>query len=133
MFELHPRIVADTAFVMDWPLCRVLLMNDSTYPWLVLVPRQPGIVEITDLSPEDQLALMGEITQASTRLRGLTAPHRINIAALGNMVAQLHVHVIARFTHDPAWPKPVWGAVPTVPYAPDALEAKLAELRTILA
>ena len=133
MFELHPRIIADTAFIMDWPLCRVLLMNDSTYPWLVLVPRQQGIVEITDLSPEDQLALMGEITNASKILRGVTTPHRINVAALGNMVAQLHVHVIARFTDDPAWPKPVWGAVPTTPYTPEALDSRLAELRTALA
>ena len=132
MFELHPRIIADTAFIMDWPLCRVLLMNDSTYPWLVLVPRQKGIAEITDLPPEDQLALMGEITKASKILRGATAPHRINVAALGNVVAQLHVHVIARFTDDPAWPKPVWGAVPTVAYTPDALKAKLAELREVL-
>ena len=132
MFELHPRLIAETVTVTDWPLCRVLLMNDSTYPWLVLVPRQKDVAEITDLSPEDQLVLMGEIAKASTALRALTSPHRINVAALGNMVAQLHVHVIARFTDDPAWPKAVWGAVPTVPYTPDALEAKLAELRAAL-
>jgi diadenosine tetraphosphate (Ap4A) HIT family hydrolase len=132
MFELHPRLTAETVTVTDWPLCRVLLMNDSTYPWLVLVPRQRNIAEITDLSPDDQLVLMNEIAKASSALRALASPHRINVAALGNMVAQLHVHVIARFTDDPAWPKAVWGAVPTAPYTPDALEAKLAELRAAL-
>ena len=132
MFELHPRLIAETVTVMDWPLCRVLLMNDSTYPWLVLVPRQKDIAEITDLSPQDQLVLMAEIAKASTGLRALTTPHRINVAALGNMVAQLHVHVIARFTDDPAWPKAVWGAAPTVNYTADTLAAKLAELRDVL-
>jgi diadenosine tetraphosphate (Ap4A) HIT family hydrolase len=132
MFDLHPRLIAETVTVVDWPLCRVLLMNDAAYPWLVLVPRQKDIAEITDLSPEDQLVLMGEIAKASTALRALVSPHRINVAALGNMVAQLHVHVIARFTDDPAWPKAVWGAVPCVNYTADALAAKLTELRSVL-
>lgn len=132
MFEMNPRIQADTVPVTEWPLCRVLLMNDSNYPWLLLVPRRAGAVEITDLAPEDQNALLGEITRASAALRRAVTPHRINIAALGNVVAQLHVHVIARDTGDPAWPKPVWGAVPTVPYTVEALERRLAELRAVL-
>jgi len=132
MFEMNPRIQADTVPVTEWPLCRVLLMNDSNYPWLLLVPRRAGVVEITDLAPEDQNALLGEITRASAALRRAVTPHRINIAALGNVVAQLHVHVIARDTGDPAWPKPVWGAVPTVPYTVEALERRLAELRAVL-
>lgn len=132
MFEMNPRIQADTVPVTEWPLCRVLLMNDSNYPWLLLVPRRAGVVEITDLAPEDQNALLGEITRASAALRRAVTPHRINIAALGNVVAQLHVHVIARDTGDPAWPKPVWGAVPAVPYTAEALEARLAELRAVL-
>jgi len=132
MFELNPRIQADTVPVTEWPLCRVLLMNDSNYPWLVLVPRQAGVVEITDLAAQDQHALLDEITRASTALRRAVAPHRINIAALGNVVAQLHVHVIARETDDAAWPKPVWGAVPAVPYAPGTLETRLAALRAVL-
>ncbi len=132
MFELNPRIQADTVPVTEWPLCRVLLMNDSNYPWLLLVPRRADVVEITDLAPEDQNALLGEITRASTALRRAVTPHRINIAALGNVVAQLHVHVIARNTDDAAWPKPVWGAVPAQPYTPEALERRLAELRAVL-
>lgn len=132
MFELHPRIAADTIAVTDWPLSRVLLMNDRTYPWLVLVPARAGVVEITDLTDADRHALLDEIARASLALRRLVSPHRINIAALGNVVAQLHVHVIARFTDDPAWPKPVWGTVPAAPYSPDALERRLAELRAAL-
>lgn len=132
MFDLNPRIIADTVPVTDWPLCRVLLMNDSTYPWLLLVPRRTGVVELTDLAPEDQHTLLDEIARASTALRRAMSPHRINIAALGNVVAQLHVHVIARNTDDPSWPKPVWGAVPAVPYTPEALEQRLAALRAVL-
>lgn len=129
MFEMNPRIVADTVFLTDWTLCRVLLMNDSTYPWLLLVPRRDGVVEITDLDAPDRLILMEEIARASTALRQATSPHRINIAALGNVVAQLHVHVIARETADAAWPKPVWGAAPPQPYTPEALEQRLSQLR----
>ena len=132
MFELNPRIEADTVPVTEWPLCRMLLMNDSTYPWLLLVPRRAGVVEITDLAPGDRQTLLDEIARASTALRQAVAPHRINIAALGNVVAQLHVHVIARNTDDAAWPKPVWGAVPAQPYAPEALEKRLAQLRAAL-
>lgn len=130
MFTLHPRLRADTAPVADWPLCRVLLMNDSSYPWLILVPRRDGIAEITDLVPADQLILMREIAAASSGLRALVSPDRINVAALGNMVPQLHVHVIARFTADPAWPRPVWGAVPPVPYGD--IGARAAEMGAAL-
>lgn len=132
MFILHPRLTADTASLADWPLCRVLLVNDAAYPWLILVPRRAGAVEITDLTPPDQAVLMAEIADASARLRALAAPDRINVAALGNMVAQLHVHVIARFTTDAAWPGPVWGAAPAIPYSPTALERRVADLRTAL-
>ncbi len=132
MFILHPRLTDDTATLADWPLCRVLLMNDSSYPWLILVPRRTGISEITELAPADQSLLMSEIARASARLRAHVSPDRINVAALGNMVAQLHVHVIARFAGDAAWPKPVWGVVPTIPYESDALERRVAELRAAL-
>lgn len=132
MFEINSRILADTVPVTQWPLCSVLLMNDSTYPWLLLVPRRDGVVEITDLEPQDRVALLDEIARASTALRQAVSPHRINIAALGNVVAQLHVHVIARNTDDAAWPKPVWGAVPARPYGPEELEARLAQLRAVL-
>ena len=132
MFELHPKLAADTLFVTDWPLCRVLLMNDSTYPWLILVPRRPDIAELTDLEAADQMTLTAEIARASLALRGLVLPHRINIGALGNVVAQLHVHVIARFTDDPAWPRPVWGTLPGAPYGEEAQKEALARLRDIL-
>lgn len=132
MFEINPRIRADTVPVAEWPLCSVLLMNDSTYPWLLLVPRREGVVEITDLPPEDQHALLDEIARASKALRQAVSPHRINVAALGNVVAQLHVHVIARDTDDASWPRPVWGAVPARPYGPEELEARLTELRAVL-
>lgn len=122
-FDLHPQLAADGLFLVDWPLCRVLRMNDRTYPWLILVPRQPGIREIIDLSEADQQRLMREIAQASTVLKTLRRPHKINVAALGNMVPQLHVHVIGRDENDPAWPKPVWGVAPTNPFPP--LEAEM--------
>jgi diadenosine tetraphosphate (Ap4A) HIT family hydrolase len=133
MFDLHPRIAADTMAITEWPLCRVLLMNDSTYPWLILVPRRDGAVEITDLEGAERHVLTDEIARASLALRRAFSPDRINVAALGNVVPQLHVHVIARFTGDAAWPRPVWGAVPTVPYAPATLEERLAVLRPALA
>ena len=122
-FDLHPQLAADGLFLADWPLCRVLRMNDRSYPWLILVPRLAGAREIIDLSSEDQQRLMLEIARASTALKTLRRPHKINVAALGNMVPQLHVHVIGRDESDPAWPKPVWGAVPANPFPP--LEAEM--------
>lgn len=132
MFDLHPRIAADTLPAAEWPLCRVLLMNDSSYPWLLLVPRRAGVVEITDLDEADRHVLLDEIARASTALRAAFAPHRINVAALGNVVAQLHVHVIARETDDPAWPRPVWGAAPTRPYTEVEAAERLERLRPFL-
>ena len=132
MFELHPRLGADTTPLTDWALCRVLLMNDAGYPWLILVPRRSAISEITELTAPDQSLLMSEIAQASARLRAHVSPDRINVAALGNVVAQLHVHVIARFIGDAAWPRPVWGAAPATPYSPDALERRVAEFKAAL-
>lgn len=126
MFALHPRLTADTAPVTDWPLCRVLLLDDRTYPWLVLVPRRPAIAEIGELDPADRATLIEEIARASAVLRATLSPERINVAALGNVVPQLHVHLIARFTTDPAWPRPVWGAVPASPYGAEALAAEAA-------
>lgn len=111
------------------PLSDVLLMDDVNYPWLILVPRITGAVEWVDLSPADQHRLLDEVTLAGGALRHLHAPDKLNIAALGNVVAQLHVHVIARFAGDAAWPKPVWGAVPARRY--DA--GKLADVVNLLA
>jgi len=127
-FSLHPQLAADTTPVGDLPLSRVLLMNDANFPWLILVPRLPAVTEIIDLEENAQLQLTAEIAQASAALRNLTTCDKLNIAALGNVVPQLHVHVIARRRSDIAWPKPVWGVAAAEPYAPAAREALVAAL-----
>jgi diadenosine tetraphosphate (Ap4A) HIT family hydrolase len=116
MFSLHPRLAADTRPVTDLPLCRVLLMNDRTYPWLILVPRRPDIREMHRLTGPDQAQLLVELMTVSRVLETHTGALKMNVAALGNMVPQLHIHVVARFEGDAAWPAPVWGKVPAVPY-----------------
>jgi diadenosine tetraphosphate (Ap4A) HIT family hydrolase len=115
-FDLHPRLEADTAFVADWRLSRVLVMNDARYRWLVLVPRRADAVELFDLKAADRARLMEEVSAAGRMLRDLTGAAKINVGALGNLVPQLHVHVVARSLGDPAWPGPVWGHSPAVPY-----------------
>src|SRR5258707_1028420 len=97
---LHPHLERDTVAAGDLPLCRVLVMDDANYPWLILVPRRPGIVEITDLGRSDQTALMRDIDRAARALKSVTDCDKLNIAALGNSVPQLHVHIIARFKVD---------------------------------
>jgi diadenosine tetraphosphate (Ap4A) HIT family hydrolase len=132
-WALDPLLERDTQTVGDMPLCRVLLINDATYPWLLLVPRRPETGEITDLGYIEQAQLMGEITEASRTLKAMTGCDKINVAALGNVVAQLHVHIIARSRGDAAWPKPVWGVVPARAYEPDAAQALIGRLRQRLA
>jgi len=122
MFELHPKLFADTVAVAEWPLSRVLLMNERTYPWLILVPRRAAIAEIGELDAADRAQLIEEIARLSDIVRTRLSPDRINVAALGNVVPQLHVHVIARFKGDPAWPRPVWGAQPPVPFTDGELD-----------
>ncbi len=109
MFTLHPQLEGDTFPICALSLCEVRLMNNAFFPWLILVPRMPGAREIIDLPTRDRAMLMEEIAQASEVLQQFYAPHKLNVAALGNKVEQLHVHVIARFTSDNAWPEPVWG------------------------
>jgi diadenosine tetraphosphate (Ap4A) HIT family hydrolase len=104
-------------------------MNDANYPWLVLVPRKPGLVEVIDLGEGEQTQLIREVTQAARALREITECHKLNIAALGNMVPQLHVHIIARFRHDAAWPNPVWGRAKAKAYGCEALESFTNALR----
>jgi diadenosine tetraphosphate (Ap4A) HIT family hydrolase len=128
-WTLDPVLERDTVAVGDRPLCRVLLSRDANYPWLLLVPRRPGAIETTDLDSAEQTQLMSEISNASRALKALTACDKINIAAIGNVVPQLHVHVIARFRSDAAWPKPVWNAAPPREYEIGALQRLLAELR----
>ncbi|HEY6833465.1 MAG TPA: HIT family protein [Pseudolabrys sp.] len=129
---LHPQLAADTVPVGDLPLSRVLLANDANYPWLILVPRRPALTEIIDLEENAQIQLLGEIAAASSALKNLTACDKLNIAAIGNVVAQLHVHVIARSRSDAAWPKPVWGASAATVYDPAMREALIGDLRLAL-
>jgi diadenosine tetraphosphate (Ap4A) HIT family hydrolase len=131
-WSLHPQLAHDTVPVGELALARVLAMNDANYPWLVLVPRRPGAVEIVDLDEPDRMALMIEIAQTSTALKSLTRCDKLNVAAIGNVVPQLHVHVVARRKDDPAWPRPVWGAVPARPYVVAELQAFVLALRGAL-
>jgi diadenosine tetraphosphate (Ap4A) HIT family hydrolase len=115
-FALDPRLAADTVEVGDLALCRVLLMDDARFPWLILVPRRPDVSEITDLSEADAADLWRETRIATGVMQALSKPDKVNMGALGNVVAQLHVHVIGRFRSDPAWPGPVWGFETRKPY-----------------
>jgi diadenosine tetraphosphate (Ap4A) HIT family hydrolase len=131
-WSLHPQLAADTVSVGDLALSRVLLANDANYPWLILVPRQAGLVEIIDLNDSRRLALMDEIAGAAGALKSITDCDKLNVAALGNQVPQLHVHVIARRHSDKAWPKPVWGAAPPAAYNPAVRESLISALRRAL-
>jgi diadenosine tetraphosphate (Ap4A) HIT family hydrolase len=131
-FLLHPQLLADTHPVCELTLCSVRLMDDARFPWLILVPRQPFLRELVDLSSDDQLTLLREINRAGRVLQRLYRTDKLNVAALGNMVPQLHVHVISRRTDDDAWPKPVWGVGQTEPYSPGNLSQRLGELATAL-
>jgi diadenosine tetraphosphate (Ap4A) HIT family hydrolase len=126
-FTLHPRLAADTSFIADWPLCRVLLMEDARYFWLVLVPRLDSMTEITELSAQDRALLMEEIARAGQMIKG---DAKLNIGALGNLVPQLHLHVVARHPGDPAWPGPVWGHSPAVTYDDATRAARIALVRS---
>ena len=131
-WHLHPQLGEDTHPVVSWPLCELRLMDDANHPWLVLVPRVENAVEIIDLDATRQQQLMREIEQAS-RLLQVFRPYKLNVAALGNIVPQLHVHVIARYQDDIAWPKPVWGMAAAQPYPPEMLVERIDRLRTALA
>ena len=128
-WELDPLLERDTTPVGDMPLSRVLLIKDATYPWLLLVPRRHLAIEITDLDMIEQTQLMSEIAHASRVLKAHTGCNKINVAALGNVVSQLHVHIIARSRGDAAWPRPVWNVVPPKNYEPDARDKLVATLR----
>lgn len=127
MFTLDPRLQKDTIAIASLPLCELLLMNDANYPWLILVPRREGARELMELSAEDQLQFMQESNAISKLLQTQFAAEKLNVAALGNVVAQLHIHHVARFSSDAVWPKPVWGALPAVAYQEDKL-AEVIEL-----
>jgi diadenosine tetraphosphate (Ap4A) HIT family hydrolase len=129
---LHPQLAQDTVPVGDLALSRLLLANDANYPWLILVPRQAGLVEIIDLSDHHRLELMDEIAAAASALKAITECEKLNVAALGNQVPQLHVHVIARRHSDAAWPMPVWGAATPSAYHPAVRDGLIGALRRAL-
>lgn len=132
-FALDPRLQADTRSVAMLSLCELRLMDDARYPWLVLVPHRAGMVEVADLAEAEQAQLWREANQAAAALRAVAPCDKLNLGALGNIVRQLHLHVVARTEGDAAWPGPVWGSGAAVPYAADALAARLAALRQRLA
>lgn len=131
-FALDPRLAADTAFVADWGLSRVLLMNDARFPWLILVPRRAGLIEFDDLALDDQMRLLNEINRAMALLREIAPCDKLNIGALGNVVRQLHAHVVARRENDAAWPGTVWGSAAALRYAPAALDGFVQLIRNAL-
>lgn len=132
-FSLHARLATDTVRVGSFPLCEVLLMNDSHYPWIILVPRLADIREIHQLSEDAQQQLMRESVFVASVMQAHFKADKMNVAALGNMVPQLHIHHVARFAIDAAWPKPVWGVLPAEAYDEEALLLVLADLRRLLA
>jgi len=132
MFRLNERLAADTYEVGMLRLSRLLLSRDARFPWLILVPERAGMTGLHQLGPADRQLLMQEIVEASAALEALLSPARINVAALGNLVPQLHVHVIARFEADAAWPGPVWGQGEAEAYVPGAAESLIRRLRQTL-
>ena len=132
MFSLDPRLQQDTLTVGDFPLCRLLLMNDAQYPWFILVPRRADVSEVFDLDAADQLVLWQETTALAAALKDNFAADKMNVATLGNMVSQLHMHVIVRTREDAAWPAPVWGKLPAQPYSEAQLAEVMARLRSLL-
>ena len=131
-FHLDPRLSADCEFVVDLPISRLLLMNNASVPWFVLVPRVDEATEMTHLAMPVQHQLLAEVNQVTQLLEQLYQPQKLNIGALGNVVSQLHIHVIGRFHSDPAWPSPVWGNLPNNPYIASELPKMLDKIRQCL-
>jgi diadenosine tetraphosphate (Ap4A) HIT family hydrolase len=129
---LHPQLEVDTVAVGELALSRLVLARDANYPWLILVPRCGGVSEIIDLDEPGQVELTREIAVVCRALKVVVPCDKLNVAALGNMVPQLHVHIIARRRGDPAWPKPIWGVVPAREYEPAVLDRLIAALRDAL-
>jgi diadenosine tetraphosphate (Ap4A) HIT family hydrolase len=132
MFELHPQLKQDCLELGQFDLCRLLLMNESRFPWLILVPEREGITEIYQLSDADQWLLLRESSALARGLAEGFAADKLNIAAIGNLVPQLHVHHIVRYRNDAAWPAPVWGKFERLPYQDEALREVIAQLKSVL-
>ena len=131
-FELHPQLAQDCIPLGEFPLCRLLLINDANYPWFVLVPRRAGVSEIYHLSSEDQMQLMRESCFLAENLADTFAARKMNVASLGNMVPQLHLHHIVRFDNDPAWPGPVWGKLPASSYSAEQVRDIRTKLQILM-
>jgi diadenosine tetraphosphate (Ap4A) HIT family hydrolase len=129
-FNLDPRLAGDTVWVMDWALSTLRLMNDARFPWVILIPRRAEVHEFHDLGHGESLVLLQELQRASKGLQRIFSPDKINIGVLGNIVPQLHIHVVARRQSDAAWPGPVWGQAGPEPYSKQAQEAVIAALVT---
>ncbi|WP_295195003.1 HIT domain-containing protein [uncultured Brevundimonas sp.] len=125
-FEVAPAFEAGSVAVAEWPLCHVRLQDDARFPWLILLPRVDGAVELEDLSVEQRATLMEETVRAGALVRRLGAVEKLNVGAIGNVTAQLHVHVVGRRRDDSLWPDPVWGRGPVIPYAHDERARRLA-------
>src|SRR5690606_18898810 len=132
-YALHPQLAADSHPLASLELCALQLLDDSNYPWLVLVPRVAGARELLGRTPPQRASRVEAISRCERVLLVVFQPHKLNVAALGNLVPQRHVHVIARFEHDPAWPAPVWGRMAARPYAPEAVVGRVRELQAALA
>ena len=132
MFILHPQLADDGIVIGQFELSTLLLMNDRQFPWFILVPRREDVTEIFQLDQADRDQLMKESCWLAEALKDAFSAHKINIAALGNMVSQLHVHHIVRYREDPAWPAPVWGKLPAVAYTEEQLAECVARLQTVL-
>ena len=132
MFELDDRLEADTLEIGELSLCRVLLMNDAQYPWVILVPQRDNVREVFELSDADQHQLMIESNAVAKAMADHFKAEKMNVAALGNMVPQLHIHHIARFSNDVAWPKPVWGLHPPMVYGEAELAERISVLKRVL-
>ena len=131
-FNLDKRLSKDTVYICDLPLSKLLLMNDSNYPWFIVVPRIEEISEIFQLSKNDQTQLNLEVSKLSQLLLGYFDGYKVNIAALGNIVNQLHVHIIIRKETDLSWPNPVWGYAKSVPYSPFEKEKVINDIKSFL-
>lgn len=132
MFELHPQLKADSYLIGKFSLSWVLLHKDATYPWVILVPARDDLREIHHLDSDDQIALMRESCHLSEVMVDLFAPKKLNVAAIGNIVSQLHLHHVARFEQDPAWPKPIWGLLPASAYTDELRVQRINQLRSAL-
>jgi diadenosine tetraphosphate (Ap4A) HIT family hydrolase len=132
MSDLHPQLKSDCLVIGRFPLSQLLLMRDANYPWFILVPDRPDISEIHQLSEGDQLQLIRESSLLAVRLMEAFQGDKMNIAALGNVVPQLHIHHVVRYRHDAAWPAPVWGKLAARPYSEAALEAVVERVKAVL-